>query len=45
MITVLNPVLVAERLDQAFEHFVQEYAHVPREETIAMWTAAGGERP
>jgi len=37
-----NPVLVAERLDQALKDFLQDHPHIPREEAIAMWKAAGG---
>jgi hypothetical protein len=41
-IAVFNPVLVAERLDQALEHFLQEHPNIPRDESLAMWRASGG---
>jgi hypothetical protein len=41
-IVVLKPVLEGRRLDQALEHFLQEYPNIPRDEAIALWRPSGG---
>jgi len=39
---VLRPELVAQRLDQALESFLQDHPHIPVARALAMWKEAGG---
>jgi hypothetical protein len=41
-IVVLNPALVARRLEQALESLLQDHPHIPLEQALAMWKEAGG---